>query len=60
MSILNLGLQSVRLAMRQVDDDIEEELKKCNSISHIRELAKKTPSIKGSVQDSVSSKGYSG
>ena len=54
MSILNLGMQSVGLARRQLDEEVEAELQRCSSMSQIRELALKKPSIKESLLDSVS------
>ena len=54
MSILNLGMQSVGLARRQLDEEVEAELQRCTSMSQIRELALKKPSIKESLLDAVS------
>ena len=55
MSIINLGLQSVGIARDLVAVDIEEELKKCNSMSQVRKLAEKNASVVGSVKESLSS-----
>ena len=54
MSILNLGLQSVGLARRQLDEESEKELKKCSTMAQMRELAVKKPSIKEALLDAVS------
>ena len=37
----NLGLQSVGLARREVEANVEAELFKCNSLSDLRKLAAK-------------------
>lgn len=54
MSILNLGLQSVGLARRQLDEESEKELEKCSTMAQMRELAVKKPSIKEASLDAVS------
>lgn len=54
MSILNLGLQSVGLARRKLDDEgYEEQIQKCNSVSQIREQASKKPNFQESVLDTI-------
>ena len=54
MSVLNLGMQSVGLARRQLEQDVETEIQRCTTMSQIRELALKKPSIKESLLDAVS------
>ena len=54
MSVLNLGMQSVGLARRQLNEEVETEIQRCTTMSQIRELALKKPSIKESLLDSVS------
>lgn len=45
MSVLNLGMKSVGLARKEV----ETEIQRCTTMSQIRELALKKPSIKESL-----------
>ena len=54
MSVLNLGMQSVGLARRQLEEEVETEIQRCTTMSQIRELALKKPSIKECLLDSVS------
>ena len=54
MSILNMGLQSVGLARKLMEEDVEAEITKCNSIANIRKLANGKPEIIGQVADSLS------
>ena len=54
MSVLNLGMQSVGLARRQLEQEEETEIQRCTTMSQIRELALKKPSIKESLLDAVS------
>ena len=54
MSVLNLGMQSVGLVRRQLNEEVETEIQRCTTMSQIRELALKKPSIKESLLDSVS------
>jgi len=55
MSVLNLGLQSIGLSRREIEDPIKEEaVRKCSSLSEIRELANKNPEVKESLIDSMS------
>ena len=53
MSILNLGLQSVGLARRQMEEEKESAILNCSSISEIRRAAKEDSSLKDSLIDSV-------
>ena len=41
MSILNLGLQSVALARKEMAEEMEAEAKKCNSLKALRAIAAK-------------------
>ena len=52
MSIINLALQSVGM-MRSESQNFEEQLKSCKSLSDIRALGDKFPSLKDEVLDSV-------
>ena len=54
MSILNLVLQSVGLARRQLPDDLEKLVEKCNNLGQLRELAQKNPAVKEAVLDAIS------
>ena len=54
MSVLNLGKQSVGLARGQLEEEVETEIQRCTTMSQIRELALKKPSIKESLLDAVS------
>ena len=54
MSLLNLGLQSVGLMRKQMDDAYESIVSGCNSISEVRKAAEKYPNIKGGTADSIS------
>ena len=54
MSVLNLGMQSVGLARRQLEEEVETKILRCTTMSQVRELALKDPSIKESLLDSVS------
>jgi len=38
MSVINLGPQLIR----QLDDELEEQVRKCGSVSEVRELASKS------------------
>ena len=53
MSILNLGLQNCSLEREKVNEDDEKLLKKCGSMSEIRQMAMKEPHLKESYQESV-------
>ena len=54
MSVTNLGLQSVGLARREAEANVEAELSKCNSLSVLRKLAAKGNYVVSSVADSLS------
>ena len=53
-TILNLGLQSVGLARRQLPNDLEKLVEKCNNLGQLRELARKNPAVKEAVLDAIS------
>ena len=56
MSVINLGLQSIGLARRQLEDEVDkQEVRKCGSVSKVRDLANKKPGLKESLMDSMSS-----
>ena len=54
MSLLNLGLQSVGLMRKQMDDAYETIVSGCNSVNDIRKVAGKYPNIKEGTADSIS------
>lgn len=54
MSTLNLGLQCVGLMREKGDDEFEKEASKCNSLTSLRETAKKDPNFKSAAIDSLS------
>ena len=54
VSVINLGLQSIGLSGRQLQVE-EQEVRKCGSVSEVRELASKKPGLKESLIDSMSS-----
>ena len=53
MSILNLGLQSVGIARRQMEEEKESAIMNCSSVSEIRRAAKEDSSLKDALLDSV-------
>ena len=53
MSIINLGMQCVGLMMKEVGKEWEGLLTKCNSLTQLRQAAKKTPALVGEVIDSI-------
>ncbi|XP_046584513.1 uncharacterized protein LOC124291542 isoform X1 [Haliotis rubra] len=53
MSMLNLSLQSVGVMRKALDSNLETHLMKCNSMQNIRDDAKKVPTLKDAVIDSV-------
>jgi len=56
MSVINFGLQLIGLSRRQLEDQVEEQdVRKCGSVSEVRELASKKPGLKESLMDSMSS-----
>ena len=54
MSTLNLGLQCVGLMREKGNDAFEKEATKCNSLSALRDSAKKDPTFKLAAVDSLS------
>ena len=54
MSVLSLGMQSVGLARRELEEEAETAIQKCTSMSQIRELALKKPSVKEALLDAIS------
>ncbi|XP_070556692.1 uncharacterized protein [Ptychodera flava] len=53
MSILNLGLQAVGVMRKEMSDESEKLLQKCNSMKDVREMAKKNPQLKEDIKDSI-------
>ena len=45
MSIINLGMQCVGLMIKEVGKEWEGLLTKCNSLTQLRQAAKKTPAL---------------
>ena len=54
MSVLNLGMQSVGLARRELEEEAETAIQKYTSMSQIRELALKKPCVQEGLLDAVS------
>ena len=54
MSTLNLGLQCVGLMREKGEDEFEKEAAKCNSLSALRDAAKKDPTFQEAAMDSLS------
>ena len=53
MAILNYGLQNCSTERKAMDDETEATLRKCNSTSEIREMAKKKPGLQKKWEESV-------
>ena len=53
VSLLNLGLQSVGLMRKQVNEEYESVVSGCNSINEARKAAEKYPSIIENTADSI-------
>ena len=53
MSTLNLGLQCIGLMRDKMDEIFENEAAKCNSLTTLRETAKKVPGFLDAVLDSI-------
>ena len=54
MSILNIGLQSIGLARRELQDkDLEQKLRRCNNMKQIRELAIREDNLKEEMKQSI-------
>ena len=54
MSLLNLGLQCVGLARKEMPEKYEAEGARCNSLLELRKIAEKTPQFPVEVKDSLS------
>ena len=54
MSIVNLGLQSIGLARQEMSEEVEAELKKCNSLADLRRIAARKPEVVIATADSLS------
>ena len=54
MSVLNLGLQCVGLARAVLPEELEQEVRKCNTLSELRHIATTKSSFVTAVQDSLS------
>jgi hypothetical protein len=53
MSILNLGTQSFGLMCNEMSDDLENLMKKCNSIEEIRTCSTNEPQLKNELINSL-------
>ena len=56
MSVLNLGPQSVGIARRSMDEEMELALSNCNRVSQIRRVGNEDVSLKEALLDSVAPK----
>ena len=54
MSVINLGLQCVRLARDKMPQMFELEVEKCNSLNELRKIANRLEGFDSVVQDSLS------
>ncbi|PKK64053.1 hypothetical protein RhiirC2_788029 [Rhizophagus irregularis] len=53
MSILNLGMQSIGLMRDELSNDLENLMKKCNSMEEIRTYSKDEPQLKNELINSL-------
>ena len=53
MSILNLGMQCIGLMRSEMDDDLEDIMKKCNSMEEIRTHSNNEPRLKEELINSL-------
>ena len=53
MSILNLGMQSIGLMRSEMNDDLENLMKRCNSMEEIRTCSNNEPQLKNGLIDSL-------
>ena len=53
MSILNLGMQSIGLMHSKMNDDLENLMKKCNSMEEIHTCSKDEPQLKSELINSL-------
>jgi len=53
MSILNLGMQSIGLMHSEMSDDLENLMKKCNSMEEIRIHSNNKSQLKNELIDSL-------
>ena len=53
MSILNLGLQCIGLMRSEMCEELEQDMKKCNSMDDIREKSKNNPHLKEELINSL-------
>lgn len=54
MSVLNLGLQCVALARKEMSSEFESEVSKCNNLAELRRVAEGKAEFKSAVQESLS------
>jgi hypothetical protein len=53
MSLLNIGLQSIGLMRKQMNDEFEAAVAKCKNMKQLRAAAEKNPTIKDGTLDSI-------
>ena len=53
MSILNLGMQSIGLMCSKISNDLENLMKKCNTMEEIRTCSKNEPQLKNELINSL-------
>ena len=53
MSILNLGLQCIGLMRSEMSEELEQDMKKCNSMDDIRKQSKNNPHLKEELINSL-------
>ena len=53
MSLLNIGLQSIGLMRKQMDDEFEAAVAKCKNMKQLRAAAENNPTIKDGTLDSI-------
>ncbi|CAB4024059.1 Hypothetical predicted protein [Paramuricea clavata] len=53
MPLLNIGLQSIGLTRKQIDDEFEAAVAKCKNMKQLRAAAEKNPTIKDGILDSI-------
>ena len=53
MSIFNIGLQAIALARREIPQEMEAEVEKCNSMKALRAVAERNRSFKEASLDAI-------
>ena len=52
-AIFNIGLQAITLAQKEMPQEMEAEVEKCNSMKVLRAVAERNPSFKEALLDSI-------